>query len=234
MKKNTLALILALTNVSLNLNMGGDNAYAATHSSHPTSHPSSHPTSHPTVHTSSRPATSPHTTAPHSSVTHNSGVHTSSGKGITGSKAINGKSTSGVSTTNKAVSPTSKAAGRLPQTSKVTKSIESAKKTNTYHSLNSSNHRTDYLYWRGYRDAYYRHPMFTYYYPWMPWWLWHSNHHEASQLKQEAQQKDMKWIKVDDKVIAVPKKIYDKIKVGDSIELVDDTHIKINGHVYSR
>lgn len=44
----------------------------------------------------------------------------------------------------------------------------------------------------------------------------------------------MKWIKVNDKIIAVPKKIYDKIKIGDSIELIDDTHIKINGHVYSR
>lgn len=225
--KNKTVLILALMGISLS--MVGSNTYAATHSSHPTSHPSSHPTSHPTVHPSSRPATSPHTTAPHSSVTQNSGVHTSNGKGITGSRTTSGKSV-----TKKAMSPTSKAASRLPLTSKAAKSIESAKKTNTYHSLNSNSRRADYLYWRGYRNVYYRHPMFTYYYPWMPWWFWHSNHHEASQLKQEAQQKNMRWIKVDDKVIAVPKKIYDKIKVGDNIELIDDTHIKINGHVYSR
>lgn len=230
--KNKIALILVLTSVSLSI--GSQNTYAATHSSHPTSHPSSHPASHPTVHPSSRPATSPHTSTPHSNVTHNSGVHTTTGKGITGSKGIRDKSVSGVKTTNKAVSPTSKAASRLPQTSKVTKSIETAKKTNTYQSLSSNDHRSDYLYWRGYRDTYYSHPMFTYYYPWMPWWFWHSNHHEASQIKQEAQKKDMKWIKVDNKVIAVPKKIYDKIKIGDSIELIDDTHIKINGHVYSR
>lgn len=44
----------------------------------------------------------------------------------------------------------------------------------------------------------------------------------------------MRWIKVDDKVIAVPKKIYDKIKVGDTVELTDNTHIKINSHTYTR
>ena len=44
----------------------------------------------------------------------------------------------------------------------------------------------------------------------------------------------MRWIKVDDKVIAVPKKIYDKIKVEDTVELTDNTHIKINSHTYTR
>ena len=76
--------------------------------------------------------------------------------------------------------------------------------------------------------------MFSYYYPWMPWWFWNSHDHESTKVKQEAQKKNMRWIKVDDKVIAVPKKIYDKIKVGDTVELTDNTHIKINGHTYTR
>lgn len=36
------------------------------------------------------------------------------------------------------------------------------------------------------------------------------------------------------KLIAVPLKLYDKIKVGDTVELTDNTHIKINGKTYEK
>ncbi|WP_290079003.1 hypothetical protein [Lactobacillus taiwanensis] len=232
--------ILGLTTVSLGVN--SNTTYAIGHSSahpssHPSAHPSSHPVSHPTPHpTTSRPVSTPSTSrnstasktggvfGSRSSVQKNSGTHTSASKENVGTIKENSKQ----------VSPTTRAISRLPQTTKVSKSIERAKTTTTYHSLSSNSYRSDYLYWHGYCDAYYRRPMFSYYYPWMPWWFWNSHNHETNKIKQEAKKKDMRWIKVGDKVIAVPKKIYDKIKVGDTVELTDDTHIKINGHVYTR
>lgn len=233
--------ILGLATVSLGTT--GNNVYAISHSSaHPSSHPSAHPSSHPTSHPTttrptSRPATTPHTSAtPHSNNVHgssstmhapNSTTRTNTSPGNTSSKTSN-------TGTAKTVSPTTKAINRLPQTLKVSKSIERAKTTTTYHSLSSNSYRSDYLYWHGYCDAYYRRPMFSYYYPWMPWWFWNSHNYESTKVKQEAQKKNMRWIKVDDKAIAVPKKIYAKIKVGDTVELTDNTHININGHTYSR
>lgn len=232
--------ILGLTTVSFGVS--SNTTYAMGHSSahpssHPSAHPSSHPVSHPTTHpTTSRPASTPSTSrnstvsktggvlGSRSSVQKNSGTHTSTSKRNMGT----------IKETSKQVLPTTKAISRLPQTSQVSKSIEHAKTTTTYHSLSSNSYRSDYLYWHGYCDAYYRRPMFSYYYPWMPWWFWNSHNHETNKIKQEAKKKDMRWIKVSDKVIAVPKKIYDKIKVGDTVELTDDTHIKINGHVYTR
>ena len=68
----------------------------------------------------------------------------------------------------------------------------------------------------------------------MPYWIYNKPNVQANKIKQTAKKEHMGWIKVGDKLIAVPDKLYDKIKVGDKIELVDDTHIKINGKVYTR
>ena len=54
----------------------------------------------------------------------------------------------------------------------------------------------------------------------------------ADDIKKQAQKQGMKWIKVNDTVIAVPERLYNKIHVGDQITLVDQKYLKINGKIY--
>lgn len=124
---------------------------------------------------------------------------------------------------------------QLPQTHSVYRSISRAESTATYHGLTRPAYQTDYVFWRTYCDTYYTRPMFGYYYPWMPFWLWHSSDNKESiKVRENAKKYHMKWIKVNNQTIAVPDKIYKIIKVGDEVELTDNTHIKINGKIYSR
>lgn len=49
----------------------------------------------------------------------------------------------------------------------------------------------------------------------------------------QAQKRNYKWIKIKDQMVAVPQSIYDKIKVGDTVKLIDGHHIQINGKTYT-
>lgn len=68
----------------------------------------------------------------------------------------------------------------------------------------------------------------------MPYWLWMSDNSDSNKAKRQVHKHNMKWIKVGSKLISVPLKIYNRVKIGDTVELIDNTHIKINGHVYDR
>lgn len=110
--------------------------------------------------------------------------------------------------------------------------------SNSYHTL-PLQLRNDYLYWVTYGHINYIHnyglyPYYHYYYYWMPYSLWQRNTSATENSKKEAAKANMKWIKVGKTTIALPKKLYDKVKVGDNIVLLDDSHIQINGKVYKR
>lgn len=51
----------------------------------------------------------------------------------------------------------------------------------------------------------------------------------ASNMVSTASQRNYRWIRVGDKMVALPQSVYNKVKVGDKITLVDNNHIKING-----
>ena len=60
------------------------------------------------------------------------------------------------------------------------------------------------------------------------------SYYKQQRSYQQAKHQHLKWITVSGKSVAVSPKLYDKIKVGDHVQLIDDTHIKINHHVYKR
>ena len=51
----------------------------------------------------------------------------------------------------------------------------------------------------------------------------------AGNMVSTASQRNYRWIRVGDKMVALPQSVYNKVKVGDKITLVDNNHIKING-----
>ena len=115
--------------------------------------------------------------------------------------------------------------------------IHNIANSNSYHVL-PLQLRNDYLYWVTYGHINYTHnyglyPYYHYYY-WMPYSLWQHNKGAAENSKKEAARANLKWIKVGKTTIALPKKLYNKVKVGDNIVLLDDSHIQINGKVYKR
>ena len=83
------------------------------------------------------------------------------------------------------------------------------------------------------------HPL-TYYYRsnnmfWYYNWMW-GNSKRARKFQKEnniSRRSGEKWIRVGNKVIRVPEKIYDKIKVGDHIKLISLKEIQINGKGYN-
>lgn len=114
-----------------------------------------------------------------------------------------------------------------------------ATKTRTYKSLTSPKERTSYVNWHeNYSNDSLRYfTSINYFY--MPWNIWNavilgnnqnkSQDKLASNMVSVASQRNYRWIRVDDKMIAVPQSVYNKVKVGDKITLVDNDHIKING-----
>ena len=201
-----------------------------------------------TTHVASVPHTSVSARTPsisHSSVssrTPSSSISHSSVSSRTPSSSISHSSSTSISSRTPSAStnhPVSNSTIRqsitsaLPKTHTVTHSISEAQSTSTYHHLTNPNHQMDFVYWNVYRNMYYTHPYY-HYYAWMPYWMYRSDTREARKFKAQAQQHDLKWIKVDDRVVMVPTNLWKKIKIGDHIQLIDDTHLKLNGHIYSK
>lgn len=114
-----------------------------------------------------------------------------------------------------------------------------ATKTSTYKSLTNPKERASYVNWHeNYSNDSLRYfTSINYFY--MPWNIWNavilgnnqnkSQDKLASNMVSVASQRNYRWIRVDDKMVAVPQSVYNKVKVGDKITLVDNDHIKING-----
>ena len=201
-----------------------------------TGHASAHATtSHATPHVSAPHVTTPHVSASHPTTSTN--VHSStsiSSRSIPASRGTLNTSSSRISSAHTTKSQIAESARtRLPQTPRTNTYINRAQNSSFYRSLNSSSHRSDYVFWHSYYSTYYTRPIDRYY-VWMPYWLWMSNNSDSNKVKQQAHKRNMKWIKVGSKLISVPLKIYNRVKIGDTVELIDNTHIKINGHVYDR
>ena len=118
--------------------------------------------------------------------------------------------------------------------------IDKIAKSDDYLDLDATE-RNDYMFWQTYWMLNYDDPSSYYYcynnyYVWMPYYLYErsTDIHVVKEAQTAAQKHDLKWIRVGKVVIAVPKDIYNKAKVGNSVELIDNTHIKIDGHVYKR
>lgn len=260
--KSWIKLNVALLAATTLLSSGASTSYAFSgghatgHASggHATAHPSSHPASHPAM---SHPAVShttvtAHTSTPHVStsahVSTHATVRTSGGASMAtrSTPASRGTLSSPMARSTSATRASShmsrmsrsvvadQVASRLPYTRSTMRNIRSAQRTSFYRSLRNPVHQTDYVFWHSYYGYYYRHNFYRHYYLWMPYWMARSHSAEVQRMKYDVQHQNMKWIKVDDKLIAVPKNIYSKVKVGDSVELLDNQHIKINSHVYAR
>ena len=209
-------------------------------------HPSvSHPSvSHPSVSTHTTPSISrstvTHGTVPSTSRSNISSPHTStptvtapsiSRNSISHGTLEASRSTSASSLSRGVVAHS--VASSLPPSSTTYRGISKAQSSHFYRSLNSGMYQTDYVFWTTYSSLYYTQPYWNYY-VWMPYWLYNSSNHQIVKVKQNVSTKKMKWVKVGSKVIALPDSLYKKVKVGDTIELVDNTHIKINGQLYQR
>lgn len=121
----------------------------------------------------------------------------------------------------------------MPQNHRINNYVNRAEHTTTYSSLTNPNHQMDFAYWYAFSHFYYNRPFYNYY-PWIPMWLYNSDYHEAKQFKQQTQKYNLKWIKIDDKLVFVPEKLWQKINVGDHVQLIDNTHIKINDKIYKK
>lgn len=201
-----------------------------------TGHASAHATtSHATPHVSAPHVTTPHVSASHPTTSTN--VHSStsiSSRSIPASRGTLNTSSSRISSAHTTKSQIAESARtRLPQTPRTNTYINRAQNSSFYRSLNSSSHRLDYVFWHSYYSTYYTLPI-NHYYVWMPYWLWMSDNSDSNKAKRQVHKHNMKWIKVGSKLISVPLKIYNRVKIGDTVELIDNTHIKINGRVYDR
>lgn len=119
-----------------------------------------------------------------------------------------------------------------------TRITNSIKQTSEYKAINKSR-RSDFLSYRSHYQSLYPNKDYNFYhnnlYYWIP--LWYADQHKKDyqdQVLKKDKNAKFYWVKVGDKVVEVPKKIYDKIKVGDHLELASDTKLKINGKIYER
>lgn len=120
--------------------------------------------------------------------------------------------------------------------------ISRASHSQTYSSLHSESERVSFLDWSGIYGGAYSNPI-NYFtnvgYFWMPGNIWHNAMTNQTQdnlsksMITQAQKRNYKWIKIKDQMVAVPQSIYDKIKVGDTVKLIDGHHIQINGKTYT-
>lgn len=181
-------------------------------------------------HVSASHATVSHTTtATHATVSHgvaSEGMHATTSRPATSTKPITSKETVKSVQENK--------------TPGQSRTVSQASRTSTYQSLKSPSQRQSYLNWHSdYSDVTNPVRYFTSIcYFWMPGNIWNSamRNYNDDQLSQtmieQARNRHYKWIKVGSKMVAVPEKVYQKIHVGDTVKLIDNQHISINGHVY--
>lgn len=181
-------------------------------------------------HASASHATASHSTASHSVASH-SATHTDTATHTTGG------STHANSSENIARSVQ---ANKTPAQSKV---IAQASHTSTYASLHSVSQKQSYLNWHSNYSEVNNHNATNYFtsvnYFWMPGNIWHTaivnnqnNDNLTSQMLTQAHKRNYKWIKVGSKMIAVPQHIYNKVHLGDSVKLIDNNTIEINGKLY--
>lgn len=117
--------------------------------------------------------------------------------------------------------------------------IHKIEQTKDYQDLKPS-YRNDYMFWRtywmlNYNYGYMSPYCYNRYYVWMPYYLYGEKQiHVVRDVQSQARKQDLKWIRVGKVAIAVPDKIYQKAKIGQKVELIDDTHIKIDGHIYTK
>lgn len=122
------------------------------------------------------------------------------------------------------------------------KAISQASRSQTYSNLHTQSERVSFLDWSGVYGGAYTNPV-NYFtnigYFWMPGNIWNNTMTNQAQdnlsksMITQAQKRNYKWIKVKDQMVAVPQGIYDKIKVGDTVKLIDGHHIQINGKTYT-
>lgn len=204
------------------LQLSSNKAAYAISVAHPSVHVSPHvSTTHTTVHTS--PHIQTHTT-PHTSPT----VHTNNAG-------------------ERVVKPAPRITTKSPIIKSTTKTASTLKGSNVHLSRNSISHmsefqRRDIVNMSSYYSVYGRHPL-SYYYNsnnymfWCYAWVF-NNTRQARDFREQnnihdKKHKGMKWIKIENKLVWVPKKIYNHIKIGDRVELNGLKTIKINGKKYS-
>ena len=107
-----------------------------------------------------------------------------------------------------------------------------------YKSLNK-NQRVSYNRWNNYYAKKYpnqtANEVYAHHFYWSPYWYFVSSHHVRNRnVPIDKNGKQRYWIKVGDKVIFVPKKIWKKVNKGDKVKLIDDNHIEINKKIYTR
>lgn len=199
-----------------------------------------------------------HSSGGHASTgTHASTSHTTASRGVTSTSRPSSSTTTrsvttGAKPTSMPTKSTSTTSGKNTATQSITAkplptneatrtALNSTYKSSTYHSLADPRQRNSYSYWHGYyginslnaTSAYSR--MGNSYF-WLPYWMMYSNQtqKETQVVKETAKKRHMKWIKVDNDVVYIPESIYRKVKVGDKVNLLDDTHIQINNKIYKR
>ena len=141
------------------------------------------------------------------------------------------------------VKPAPRVTTKSPVVRNVSKTASTLKNSNLHLSRNTisrmnESQRMNTVNLSSYYSAYGRHPLSYYYHStnimfWCYAWIF-NNTREARDFRkqnniQHKKRKDMKWIKIKDKLVWVPKKIYNRIKIGDRVELDNLKTIKING-----
>lgn len=107
-----------------------------------------------------------------------------------------------------------------------------------YKTLNGTQ-RVSYNHWNNYYVKKYpnqtANEVYAYHFYWSPYWYFISSHHEHSKsIPVDKNGKQRHWIKIGDKVIFVPKNIWEKVNKGNKVKLIDDNHIEINEKIYAR
>lgn len=187
----------------------------------------------------------------HSSGAHSSGGHSSTSHATT-SHSVTTHNITNHSTTyhNTVSSPRLTSKENVPRsvqgnkTSAQNKAIIKASHSSTYSSLHSVSQKQNYLNWHSNYCEVNAHNATHYFtnvnYFWMPSNLWHTalignrnNDTLMNQMLSQAKQRKYKWLQVDNKMVAVPPHLYNKIHVGDHVRLIDDNTIEVNGKVCS-
>lgn len=221
------------------------NAYAIGRSvsgSHSTAHPvASHPMS-----------STPRASSP---VRSTGGVTRSinTSKTSTGSRLTSSNSSSGNSSLNGMKNGTQRssqshqvaraglvATSKLGNTRSANEAIQKTiKHDDTFKNLNSEKQQTSYLFWRGWLATYMPElrPVSVWNggYYWMPYWMLHDQqvqNKQAQTMKDNAASYNMKWIRVGDKAVCISDKLYNRIKIGDHVKLIDQYHLQINEKTY--
>ena len=202
-----------------------------------TAHPS---VAHPTPHVSTGGT---HVSTPHASTTTTHTTASPSNHATTTNHTATENHTASTAHTSNSTVKTNTATKsfKAPNTAEARRSMEQAKHSATYSSLNTAKQRKEYTNWHGYYGSNSSVDYFTSCrYFWMPWNIWHNtfsgNNQQqdqmATNMTQAAKKKGYKWIKIGNKEVAVPVRIYNKIHKGDNVKLIDNNHIQVNSKTY--